>query len=201
MDYALFIITFASVCFLPGVCMSLTLSLGISIGFRRSLPFMCGALSGLLVVVVVCGYGTNLIVRFPNAFYALRLFGILFLFYTAFMLFKQKARFRDEKISQRDRFALIAQGFLTSLSNPSAWIFMVALLPQFLQKSHLAVLALMIAILHIIALCTYSLGGSVFRIFLKEHIDKLVKCSALCVLVLGIVMLYNLCGEIMRFAQ
>lgn len=90
MDYALFIITFASVCFLPGVCMSLTLSFGISIGFRRSLPFMCGALSGLLAVVIVCGYGTNLIARFPNAFYALRLCGILFLFYTAFMLFKQK---------------------------------------------------------------------------------------------------------------
>lgn len=198
MDYALFIITFASVCFLPGVCMSLTLSLGISIGFRRSLSFMCGALSGLLVVVVVCGYGTNLIAQFPNAFYALQIFGILFLFYIAFMLFKQKAQLKDEETNQRDRFALIAQGFLTSISNPNAWIFMVALLPQFLQKANLAILTVIILILEIIALCTYSIGGSVFRIFLKEHIDKLTKFSALCILSLGIFMLYELCVEIIK---
>ena len=196
MDYVLFIITFASVCFLPGVCMSLTLSLGASIGFKASLPFMCGALAGLSVVVVVCGYGANLIARFPSAFVALQLFGIAFLFYTAFMLFTQKARFKDAKLSQKDRFALMAQGFLTSISNSSAWVFMVALLPPFLQRSSLFALTLIIIAIEICALCTYSLGGSVLRLFLQNHIDELAKFSAICIFVLGIYMLWGIVARI-----
>ena len=196
MDYALFIITFASLCYMPGVCMSLTLSLGASIGFRASLPFMCGALFGLLFVIVVCGYGANLIAKFPNAFVVLQLFGIAFLFYTAFMLFSQKARFKDAKSSQKDRFALLAQGFLTNISNPQAWIVMIALLPQFLQKANLATIATIILCLETFALCTYSLGGSVLRLFLQNHIDKLAKFSAFCVFVLGSYMLWGIVAQI-----
>ncbi|WP_181461825.1 hypothetical protein [Helicobacter fennelliae] len=33
--------------------------------------------SGLFVAIIVCGYGANIISRFPKAFYALQLFGIL----------------------------------------------------------------------------------------------------------------------------
>ena len=196
MDYALFIITFASLCYTPGVCMSLTLSLGASLGFRASLPFMCGALFGLLSVIVVCGYGASLVSRFPTAFYALQLFGIAFLFYTAFMLFSKKARFKDAKLSQKDRFALLAQGFLTNISNPQAWVVMIALLPQFLQKANLTTLATIILCLETCALCTYSLGGSMLRLFLQNHIDKLAKFSAICVFVLGIYMLWGIVGQI-----
>lgn len=196
MNYALFIITFASVSFLPGLCMSLALSLGISIGFKRSLPFMLGALVGLLVVIIVCGYGASFALRYPLAFYALQFFGSLFLFYTAFLLFRQKTKLKDEKMSHKDEFALVAQGFLTSISNPKAWVFMIALLPPFLVKSNLAILATIILCIETCALCTYVLGGSVFRLFLKAHIDKLTKFSAICVGVLGIFMLYELIVQI-----
>lgn len=196
MDYTLFVLSFASVSFLPGLCMNLALSLGLSIGFKKTLWMMAGELFGLLLVVVLCGLGASFVLQFKPVFMVLKLFGSLFLLYTAYTLFHQKLEFKKGEFKFKDKSTLALQGFLATISNPKAWIFMLALLPPFLQKSNLLVLSSIIIFIEFVALCTYALGGVAFGLFLGKHLNKLSKFSALCVAFLGCFMLYELFFEL-----
>lgn len=64
MSFALFILSFASISFLPGLCMSLALSLGLSIGFKKTLWMMAGELLGVLVVILICAFSAKLILSY-----------------------------------------------------------------------------------------------------------------------------------------
>lgn len=196
MNYALFVLTFVSVSFLPGLCMSLALSLGASIGFWRTCYMMVGELVGLLLCIVLCGYGSSFILEHEAAFKAFRVGGAAFLLYTAFTLYRAQITLCEVKFTARDKAALFMQGFLATITNPKAWIFLLSLLPPFLAKSNLPTLAAIILSIELCALCTYTLGGSAFGLFLKNHLAKLSKFSALCVGLLGFVMLYEAIIEI-----
>lgn len=201
MDYTLFVLSFASVSFLPGLCMSLALSLGLSIGFKKTLWMMAGELFGVLLVVVLCGVGASFILKFNFAFMVFKFFGSLFLLYTAYTLFHQKLELQKSEFGFKDKGSLVLQGFLATISNPKAWIFMLALLPPFLQKSNLFVLSSIIIFIEFLALCTYALGGAAFGLFLRDHINKLSKFSALCVAFLAFFMLYELFFELNSFKK
>lgn len=186
MDYLLFITAFASVSFLPGVNMNLALSLGLSTGFKKTLYMVFGAL-----VVVLCGYRANFILSYGLAFKVFQSLSALFLFYLAWKFFTHKATLQETSCERKDRIALFLQGFISSVSNPKAYIFFLALLPSFLEKSHLFILVSIMVTLELIALITYALGGSLFRLFLFNHIGKLFKFSALCLFVLAWWILYE----------
>ena len=191
MDYLLFITTFASVSFLPGVNMNLALSLGLSVGFKKTLYMVFGALFGFALVVIVCGYGANFILAYNFAFKAFQVLSALFLLYLAWKFFIHKATFQEQHCKKKERLSLVIQGFISAVSNPKAYIFFLALLPPFLEKSNLFTLASIMVILELIALLTYALGGSLFRLFLFNHINKLFKFSALCLVVLSCWILYG----------
>lgn len=191
MDYLLFIATFASVSFLPGVTMNLALSLGLSVGFKKTLLMMFGSLCGFTLVVVLCGYGANFILSYSLAFRIFQVISALFLIYFAWRFFILEVVLEEQHCEKKDRISLVIQGFLISISNPKAYIFFLALLPPFLAKSNLLILASIMVILEFIALTTYALGGSMFRLFLHHHINKLSKFSALCLFVLALWILYE----------
>lgn len=191
MDYLLFITTFASVSFLPGINMNLALSLGLSVGFKKTLYMMFGALFGFTLVVILCGCGANFILSYDLAFKIFHTLSALFLFYLAWKFFTHKATFQEASCEKKDRISLVLQGFISSVSNPKAYIFFLALLPPFLEKSNLFILTSIMVILEFIALATYALGGSMFRLFLFNHIAKLFKFSALCLFVLAWWILYE----------
>lgn len=191
MSFALFVLSFASVSFLPGLCMSLALTLGLSIGFRRTLWMMVGELLGVLVVILVCAFSAKFILRYELAFKVLQLGGALFLFYTSFMLFGQKIELQSLKFSTKDKIALILQGFIATISNPKAWIFMLSLLPSLLGEFSLALICAVILFIEFCALCAYASGGSAFSLFLKNHLNKLSKFSAFCVFLMACFMLYE----------
>ncbi|EPM8487347.1 hypothetical protein ACTSDY_000604 [Campylobacter coli] len=68
MDYTLFILTFVSVSLLPGLCMSLAFSLGLSLGYKNTLWMIFGELVGLALVVLCCALGIEFILRYENLF-------------------------------------------------------------------------------------------------------------------------------------
>ena len=191
MSFALFILSFASISFLPGLCMSLALSLGLSIGFKKTLWMMAGELLGVLVVILICAFSAKLILSYEFAFKVLQIGGVFFLFDTSFVLFRQKISLTNAKLSTKDRISLILQGFLATISNPKAWIFMLALLPALLDEFSLALICVVILFIEFCALCVYASGGSAFSIFLARHIDKLSKLSAFCVFLMACFMLYE----------
>lgn len=64
-----FISTFFVVSITPGMCMTLALSMGITIGVRRALWMMAGELVGVAVVAVSAAVGVAaLMLQYPTAF-------------------------------------------------------------------------------------------------------------------------------------
>jgi homoserine/homoserine lactone efflux protein len=152
----------------PGLCMTLAMSLGISIGVRRTLWMMAGELAGIALVGTSAVVGVAaLLLNAPNAFTVFKWIGAAYLVYMGWQSWRSEP-LAPEQLgggdAGRTRISLIAQGFITAVSNPKAWAFMVALLPPFVDRSRplapqlLALLAVMLVI-EFISLQIYAHGG------------------------------------------
>lgn len=165
------LIAFAASFFLvalsPGLCMTLAMSLGISIGVRRALWMMVGELAGVALVATAAVLGVAaLLSSAPTVFLVFKWVGGAFLVYMGWQTW------RAEPVSPgplatggvRTRPSLVLQGFVAAVANPKAWAFFVALLPPFIDQSRplapqlSALLALMLVI-EFVCLLIYAAGG------------------------------------------
>jgi threonine/homoserine/homoserine lactone efflux protein len=165
------LITFAASFFFvalsPGLCMTLAMSLGISIGVRRTMWMMAGEVTGIALVgaSAVIGVAT-LLLNAPIVFAVFKWIGAAYLVYMGWQTWHAEP-LRPEQLAgsdRRTRSSLALQGFVTAVSNPKAWAFLVALLPPFVDQSRplapqlLAMLATMLVI-EFISLQIYAHGG------------------------------------------
>lgn len=156
--------TFFLVAFSPGLCMTLSMSLGISIGVRRTLWMMLGELAGIALVSVAAMAGVAvLLVGAPQVFGAFKLAGAAYLLWMAWGSWN--APMSALAVPPRmTRTALCAQGFITAVSNPKAWAFQAALLPPFINTAaplwpQMAVLLTLIIVIEFACLLIYAQGG------------------------------------------
>ena len=132
----LFIPTIASVSFTPGLCMTLAFTLGLSIGYKRTLWMMLGELGGVASVFTATFWSLGwLLSRDPIYFQIISFVGGVYLLYLAFQLFRET----PETIESRDLkkthpMALVILGYVTAVSNPKGWAFLMALLPGFVSS-------------------------------------------------------------------
>jgi threonine/homoserine/homoserine lactone efflux protein len=151
----------------PGLCMTLAMSLGISIGVRRTLWMMAGELAGIALVATSAVIGVAaLLLKAPTVFAVFKWLGAAYLLYMGWQTWRAEP-LRPEQLAgdgRRTPSSLIAQGFVTAVSNPKAWGFFVALLPPFVDQSRplapqlLALLATML-IIEFVSLQIYAHGG------------------------------------------
>lgn len=172
MDLTL-LIAFAASFFLvalsPGLCMTLAMSLGISIGVRRTLWMMAGELTGIALVGASAVLGVAaLLLKAPTVFAVFKWIGAAYLLYMGWLTWHAEP-LRPEQLAgdqRRTRSSLILQGFVTAVANPKAWAFFVALLPPFVDQTRplapqlLALLGLML-IIEFTCLQIYAHGGRV----------------------------------------
>ena len=162
-----FAASFFFVAMSPGLCMTLAMSLGISIGARRALWMMLGELTGIALVATSAVLGVAaLLLSAPTVFAVFKWIGAAYLFYMGWQTWRAEP-LRPEQLAgdtRRTRGSLIAQGFVTAVANPKAWAFFVALLPPFVDASRplapqlLALLAVMLVI-EFVCLQIYAHGG------------------------------------------
>jgi threonine/homoserine/homoserine lactone efflux protein len=153
----------------PGLCMTLAMSLGISIGVRRTMWMMAGELTGIALVGASAVLGVAaLLLKAPTVFAVFKWIGAAYLLYMGWLTWRAEP-LRPEQLGgdeRRTRSSLILQGFVTAVANPKAWAFFVALLPPFVDQSRplapqlLALLALML-IIEFTCLQVYAHGGRV----------------------------------------
>ena len=162
----LFIPTIASVSFTPGLCMTLAFTLGLSIGYKRTLWMMLGELSGVASVFTATFWSLGwLLSRDPIYFQIVSFIGGVYLLYLAFQLFRET----PEAIESRDLkkthpMALAALGYVTAVSNPKGWAFLMALLPGFVSMDATLVPQFMIMMgimltTEFISMTAYATGG------------------------------------------
>jgi threonine/homoserine/homoserine lactone efflux protein len=162
----LFIPTIASVSFTPGLCMTLAFTLGLSIGYKRTLWMMLGELSGVATVFAATFWSLGwLLSRDPVYFQVISFIGGIYLLYLAIRLFNETPEdLKARRLDETHTGALVLLGYVTAISNPKGWAFLMALLPGFVQNNaalypqFVAMLIIMLST-EFIAMTTYATGG------------------------------------------
>jgi len=160
--------TFFFVSVTPGMCMTLALTLGMTVGIRRTMWMMLGELFGvgLVAVSVVIGVAA-LIVQYPQLFLILKLAGGGYLLYLGIQLWRSRGKMAIDlngAPNNTGRLQLATQGFITAVANPKGWAFFIALLPPFIDParplvSQMVILLTVILTLEAMSLMVYALGG------------------------------------------
>lgn len=175
----LFIPTFFIVSITPGMCMTLALSLGLSIGIKRSLHMMWGELIGVGLVATSAALGVaTLMLKYPEAFTFLKLGGGAYLCWIGYEMFCSRGKLvlteTEGEAPAYSNKQLALNGFLTAVANPKGWAFFVTLLPPFIDASlpmapQLTALITLILLLEFLCLLIYASGGKLLRHILMER--------------------------------
>ncbi|MGV3000913.1 LysE family translocator [Vibrio sp. E150_018] len=180
LDYALlsaFIPTFFFVSITPGMCMTLALTLGMSVGIKRTLWMMVGELAGVALVASLAVIGVAAIMlNYPSLFLTLKWIGGAYLIWVGINMWLNKGKMSlniGQSTQPTDRLKLMSQGFITAIANPKGWAFMISLLPPFINvdKSvphQMVVLISIILMTEFISMMAYATGGKSLRLFLTR---------------------------------
>ncbi|WP_045495973.1 LysE family translocator [Vibrio hyugaensis] len=165
----MFIPTFFFVSITPGMCMTLALTLGMNIGYRRTLWMMAGELVGVALVSVSAVLGiAAIMLNYPWLFTALKLIGASYLLYLGVEMWRSRGKLAINvdsiDVPTSGNWDLVLQGFITAIANPKGWAFMISLLPPFIDQSaaftpQLVALVSIILLFEFICMSLYATGG------------------------------------------
>jgi len=162
----LFIPTIAAVSFTPGLCMTLAFTLGLSIGYRRTLWMMWGELAGVATVFAATFWSLGwLLTRDPLYFQVISAIGGAYLLYLAIRLFNETPEdLKARRLDDTQAGALALLGYVTAVSNPKGWAFLMALLPGFVESDaalypQFVTMLIIMMSTEFIAMTTYATGG------------------------------------------
>ena len=129
---ALFIPTFFFVSVTPGMCMTLAMTLGMSLGVRRTLHMMWGELLGVGLVSVLSVVGVAAVMlHTPLLFSLFKYVGGGYLLWLGLQMWRSRGKLALSATAEQRRdsgaLALALQGFITAIANPKGWAFMVSL--------------------------------------------------------------------------
>ena len=122
----------------PGAGAIASMSSGLNYGFRRGYWNALGLQLALLVQIGIVAAGVGvLFATTPWAFLVVKWFGVLYLLYLAYLQWKAPTQSIKIQQEQPDKSIakLVLHGFLVNMSNPKAIVFLLAVLPQFLDLS------------------------------------------------------------------
>ncbi|MFQ3207989.1 MAG: homoserine/homoserine lactone efflux protein [Glaciecola sp.] len=133
---AVFIPTWFFISITPGMCMTLAMTLGMSVGVTRTLWMMLGEVFGVATVAILAVLGVaSLMLNYPSLFSWLKWIGGSYLFYLGVKMWLADADLSQNEIlhSQLSSINLVSQGYVTAVANPKGWAFMVSILPPFIS--------------------------------------------------------------------
>jgi homoserine/homoserine lactone efflux protein len=172
LDYsllALFIPTFLLVSATPGMCMTLALTLGMTVGLRKTLWMMWGELAGVALVSVSAVIGVaSIMLNYPQVFNLFKYLGGAYLIFIGIQQWRSKGKMAITNNSQQAALIsskkLMIQGFVTAIANPKGWAFTISLLPPFINPElaitpQLIVLVLIILCSEFLFMTLYATGG------------------------------------------
>ena len=121
----------------PGAGAIASMSSGLQYGFLRGYWNAIGLQLGLAMQIAVVAGGLGAILAASsNAFYAIKWFGVAYLVYLAVKQWRALPMDMSEDAAIRPigkPLAMMFRGFLVNASNPKALVFMLAVLPQFVD--------------------------------------------------------------------
>ena len=122
----------------PGAGAIASMSSGLNYGFKHGYWNAIGLQLALLVQIAIVAAGAGvLFATTPWAFLIVKWFGVVYLLYLAYLQWTAPTQSIEiqQDLSNKSRSKLILHGFLVNMSNPKAIVFLLAVLPQFLDLS------------------------------------------------------------------
>ncbi|WP_180164539.1 LysE family transporter [Acinetobacter sp. YH12049] len=122
----------------PGTGAIASMSSGLNYGFKHGYWNAIGLQLALLVQIAIVAAGAGvLFATTPWAFLIVKWFGVGYLLYLAYLQWTAPTQSIEiqQNLPNKSRSKLILHGFLVNMSNPKAIVFLLAVLPQFLDLS------------------------------------------------------------------
>jgi threonine/homoserine/homoserine lactone efflux protein len=134
----LFFVMVFGVVLLPGLDMAYVLASAVVGGRRSGMMATAGIVAGGICHVVMGALGIMAVLRLmPALFNVMLMAGAIYIAWIGLGLLRSDAAFSALPDQQRrSQSATFGQGMLTSLLNPKAYLFMLAIFPQFLKPAY-----------------------------------------------------------------
>ena len=168
----------------PGAGAIASMSSGLNYGFRLGYWNALGLQLALLLQIMIVAAGAGvLFATTPWAFLIVKWFGVAYLLYLAYLQWTAPAQAIEiEQVQQPNKspHKLVLYGFLVNMSNPKAIVFLLAVLPQFLDLSkpqwiQYLVMAITMITIDLIVMAGYTgLAAKVLRLLKSPRQQKIL---------------------------
>ena len=187
--WLLFVISGTLIAISPGSGAVLSMSHGLAYGVRKASATVFGLQLGLLLVFAIAGAGVgSLLVASESAFNVVKIVGALYLMYLGLVQWRAPVQAASMDVNANAHAGVnaalpahpsaarrIVTGFLTNATNPKGIIFMVAVLPGFINQNapllpQLLILGATMVTIDTVVMHGYAfLASSMQRFFRDEH--------------------------------
>ncbi len=147
----------------PGMDMAYIMGSALTGGLRSGFTALAGIMAAAVYHVTIGALGIGVLLKLvPAAFNALLVAGSLYIAWIGWSILKGAAAFElGTEARPRKPWATFRRGLLTSILNPKAYLFTLAVYPQFIRPEYGSLLAQACAIWLIINLTQLGVYGSV----------------------------------------
>lgn len=167
-------------------------------GTKRTIPLMCGIITGMALVATATILGLSaIILSSQSLFKAVQFIGTGYIFYLGVVsLLRSHPSEGDDAPQTTHRTTVFSSGVMLSVFNPKTIVFFVALLPAFINTEANS-LQTGIELTVILLLCTFSVhliyafAGSYAAQFIKAKTHWIEVATGLLFIALAIFMLIN----------
>ncbi|WP_338560415.1 LysE family transporter [Acinetobacter sp. KS-LM10] len=167
----------------PGAGAIASMSSGLNYGFRHGYWNAIGLQLALVVQIGIVAAGVGvLFATTPWAFLAIKWFGVAYLLYLAYLQWNAPVQAIEiaQTFSNKPASKLVIYGFLINMSNPKAIVFLLAVLPQFLdlskpQWTQYVVMAVTMITIDLIVMAGYTgLAAKVLKLLKSPKQQKMM---------------------------
>ncbi|WKD86534.1 Homoserine/homoserine lactone efflux protein [Polaribacter huanghezhanensis] len=173
-----FALATTALAFSPGPDNMYVLTQSIVNGKKYGLATVYGLISGCIVHTTLLAFGVSaLIKQSESLFFALKLFGAIYLIYLAYKVYTSDASiaFSEDNVAKKSTTQLFKQGFIMNVLNPKVSIFFLAFFPGFLFSDSLStviqfyVLGLIFMFVSLLIFSTIAILAGKISTYIKSH--------------------------------
>lgn len=181
MAYQSWVAFFIAACLIavsPGSGAVLSMSHGLSYGVRRTTATILGLELALVIILVIAGAGVgSLLVASEAAFNVIKVAGAVYLIFLGWSQWRAPVSIRDETnvhvVAPGAWWQRAVTGFLTNATNPKGIVFMVVVLPQFIDHDHplwlqLLLMAITMVTVDLVVMHGYAFAASRLQRFFRN---------------------------------
>lgn len=170
----------------PGAGAIASMSSGLNYGFKHGYWNAIGLQLALIIQIMIVATGVGvLFATTPWAFQVVKWFGVIYLLYLAYVQWTAPAQNIDIQTEQKNTPALVLvfKGFIVNMSNPKAIVFLLAVLPQFLdlnqpQWIQYVIMAITMVVIDLMVMAAYTgLASKILRLLRSPRQQKYLNRS------------------------